>query len=405
MNETTGRMGRNVLWNTVGSIFYYICQWITTVLVVRLGSYSLSGVYSLAMTTSSSFAAISLFSMRNYQVSDTKGDFSDSTYFSSRVVSCLGAQLVCMTVAFLAAQTFLQFAYTSLFMVIRLAEALTDVLHGMDQHLNHYDWVGKSYIMRGLFSVVPFALCLWLAKDLLLAMIVMAILNIGISIGYDYRKTSRKTRLLPIRLDALMWTLLRNCSPLVICTLMLNLVNLVPKMLLEKKMGTELLGVYSAIANPTLIVQVVASMVFVPFLPNIAKLIVQKEYKIFRNVVWKVLLMWCAMGVVVTLGALAVGRFGLRILYNESILEYYDIFMPVVWTTIGVAGVWVLMSVVVAMRKIPQLLIGIALGFGVCMGTASILIDRFGMNGTSYCQIFALGIMMVYLTVLCMKQK
>ena len=59
-------MKKNIAWNTFGSIFYCVCQWLITVLVVWLDSYSAAGNLSLAMTTSSSFSAISLFSMRNY---------------------------------------------------------------------------------------------------------------------------------------------------------------------------------------------------------------------------------------------------------------------------------------------------------------------------------------------------
>lgn len=61
---------KNVIWNTCGSVFYSLCQWLLTAIVIRGASYEAGGVLSLAMTTSSSFSAISLFSMRNYQVSD-----------------------------------------------------------------------------------------------------------------------------------------------------------------------------------------------------------------------------------------------------------------------------------------------------------------------------------------------
>ena len=62
----------NVIWNTVGSVFYSACQWIITIIVVHVATYETAGHLSLAMTMSSSFSAISLFSMRNYQVSDVK---------------------------------------------------------------------------------------------------------------------------------------------------------------------------------------------------------------------------------------------------------------------------------------------------------------------------------------------
>ena len=40
----------NVLWNSIGSMFYLGCQWLITVLVVRLSSgFDAAGLLSLAM--------------------------------------------------------------------------------------------------------------------------------------------------------------------------------------------------------------------------------------------------------------------------------------------------------------------------------------------------------------------
>ena len=47
------------------SIYLLALQWLLTAIVIRGASYEAGGVLSLAMTTSSSFSAISLFSMRN----------------------------------------------------------------------------------------------------------------------------------------------------------------------------------------------------------------------------------------------------------------------------------------------------------------------------------------------------
>lgn len=38
----------NIFYNSFGMIFYYGCQWLTTILVVRLSGFEDSGNYSLA---------------------------------------------------------------------------------------------------------------------------------------------------------------------------------------------------------------------------------------------------------------------------------------------------------------------------------------------------------------------
>lgn len=71
---------RNMLFNTIGSLTYQGCLWITTVIVVILSdSYSASGILSFAMTIGNMFSAIGTYSMRTYQVSDVKGKYSQRT--------------------------------------------------------------------------------------------------------------------------------------------------------------------------------------------------------------------------------------------------------------------------------------------------------------------------------------
>ena len=71
---------RNMLFNTIGSLTYQGCLWITTVIVVILSdSYRASGILSFAMTIGNMFSAIGTYSMRTYQVSDVKGKYSQRT--------------------------------------------------------------------------------------------------------------------------------------------------------------------------------------------------------------------------------------------------------------------------------------------------------------------------------------
>jgi hypothetical protein len=93
-------MKKNVIWNTAGTLVYCLCQWLITILVVHIDSYGAAGYLSIAMTTSSSFSAISLFSMRNYQVSDVKGEFSANEYVGSRVLTSIIALITCSISAF-----------------------------------------------------------------------------------------------------------------------------------------------------------------------------------------------------------------------------------------------------------------------------------------------------------------
>ena len=48
-------VGQNALLNSIGSLFYLGCQWLITVLVIRIGSVEDGGDLSLAMSITNIF--------------------------------------------------------------------------------------------------------------------------------------------------------------------------------------------------------------------------------------------------------------------------------------------------------------------------------------------------------------
>ena len=390
----------NVIWNTVGSVFYSACQWIITIIVVHVATYETAGHLSLAMTMSSSFSAISLFSMRNYQVSDVKEEFNTNQYVSSRIWTCLIAFLGCVVIAPFGHSLF-QTLCIDAFMLIRVAEAIVDVMHGIDQKYEKYDFIGLSFIYRGVVTVGVFTLMLYFTNNLLLTLFVMAVINLLVAVFFDCKKTYGLEKFKVVLRERGIVTLLKKCFPLVIFTFFLSLENLIPKNVLESVYGATELGIYSSIASPTLVVQVFASVVFSPFLPMFSKIYYEGEFDKFRKLLHKTYFMLVALCVVVTVGALLLGRFGLTILFGEDILEHYYLFMPIVYCTLLTGMCWIISAIVILLRKIKELLIAIIIDFGICLAITYPVITRFGKNGVSIVQLISLPILVVVMMAIC----
>ncbi len=390
----------NIFWNTGGSIFYSICQWLITVLVVKMASYETAGYLSLAMTTSSSFSAIALFSMRNYQISDVSAEYPDDIYVGSRILTSVLSFICCFFSVFLT-NTFYQGLCTMTFMAIRLVEAMVDVLHGINQKQERYDFIGISYIMRGAITVSFFAVSLFLTGNLPFTLGIVAILNFVIICGYDWRKTYSISHFGISIWNSSVFGLLKKCVPIVIFSFLLSLENLIPKSVLQEEFGAEQLGIYSSIAAPTLVVQLFANVAFSPFLPIISTAIRNGEKEKFKTILHKTYLVFVGLCIIVTIGAFLFGRVGLKILFGEEILQHYAIFMPIVWCTILTGIVWVLSSILVALRKTKSLLTGMLVDFIVCVFLSRHLIKQFGMNGVSIVQIIVLAFYIIFMIVIC----
>jgi len=114
----------NIAWNTVGNIFYLGCQWLLSVVVVRVtGSYADAGTLALAISISSIFTILALFSVRNYQVSDITGQYSQSDYVSHRIITCSAAMLLCIVFTMIIGYSLGTTLSIIAYLLMRLVEA------------------------------------------------------------------------------------------------------------------------------------------------------------------------------------------------------------------------------------------------------------------------------------------
>lgn len=399
MSEKKNTLAKAMIWNTAGNIVYCICQWVITILAVKMDSFGAAGYLSLAMSTSSTFSTIALFSMRNYQVSDVNGEFKDTEYLGSRPITCAAACILCAIYAINSASIY-QMLCIDAFMLIRLAESFVDVLHGINQKYGRYDSIGKSYIMRGIATDVAFIAGLLFFKDIMTAILLTGIANIVLVVLYDVRETGKLEKLSLVIRDKHILSLLKKCTPIVITSFLLSLIPLLPRTAIQTMIGNDVLGVYSSIASPTLIVQVFAAYAFNPLLPKISVLFSEKRYDAFLSVFHKIMLFFAGFAVIVCAGAMLLGRWGLNFLYGSEILGSYELFMPLVWCTILTAYIWIMNSIVTAIRKIIPMLLSMASGFSICYLFTNNFIDWFGPNGASYIQILCFAIVFAELILI-----
>ncbi len=393
-------MKKNIAWNTFGSVMYSACQWLITILVVHISSYEAAGYLSLAMTTSSSFSAISLFSMRNFQVSDVKGEYSRHVYVGSRITTCIIAFLTC-AISSIFGNSIYQMLCIDAFMLVRVAEAMVDVLHGENQKFDRYDYIGKSYIIRGILTILSFVTGLLLTDNLMITLFLMAVCNLAVAFLYDWVHTNGLEIIKPIVWSDEVRELLKRCIPIVIFSFLLSLENLIPKNVLKDVMGTEQLGIYSTIASPTLVVQVFASVAFNPFLPAFSTVYLEKDYERFLKMLRKVYVALLGLCLIVTIGALLLGKIGLTILLGEKILKYYSLFMPIVWVTILTAIIWIISALIIAIRQIKWLLVGMIADFVLCVAIVRPCIEYFGKNGVSVVQLIVYSLYIIFMICVC----
>lgn len=388
-------MKKDIAWNTFGNIFYGFCTWVITILVVRMGSFTDAGYLSLAMTTSSTYNAIALFAMRNYQITDSGHLYSDGEYVSSRIISCLAAY-VFLAVAAVFSGSMYQAICIIAFMPVRLSEAYSDVFHGIDQMHDRYDLIGKSFTMRGIAVIVIFIAGTTVTGNLALTLGLISIATFAISILWDKRLTSKITTIEMRLKDSKILKLYLSCLPLMLFTFFMGMQMMYAKTVLSEVVGVTRQGIYASISNPTYAIQVMGAALFAPFLPVLAEYLKERDIQGFNRGVRKVTGILVVFSALVLVAASLLGRWVLGIFFGKEILDYYELFIPVVIVIIINTFVYWFQGVLVALRKNVLLAVGMIVDFMLFVILIRPAIEIFGMNGASYAQILSLGLYLLF---------
>ena len=388
-------MKKDIAWNTFGNIFYGFCTWVITILVVRMGSFTDAGYLSLAMTTSSTYNAIALFAMRNYQITDSGHLYSDGEYVSSRIISCLAAY-VFLAVAAVFSGSMYQAICIIAFMPVRLSEAYSDVFHGIDQMHDRYDLIGKSFTMRGIAVIVIFIAGMAVTGNLALTLGLISIATFAISILWDKRLTSKITTIEMRLKDSKILKLYLSCLPLMLFTFFMGMQMMYAKAVLSEVVGVTKQGIYASISNPTYAIQVMGAALFAPFLPVLAEYLKERDIQGFNRGVRKVTGILVVFSALVLVAASLLGRWVLGIFFGKEILDYYELFIPVVIVIIINTFVYWFQGVLVALRKNVLLAVGMIVDFMLFVILIRPAIEIFGMNGASYAQILSLGLYLLF---------
>lgn len=394
----------NIFYNSFGTIFYYGCQWLTTILIVRLSGFTDAGNYSLAMTFTAAFAIFALFNTRQFQVSDVTGEYTDATYIGSRLVAMAGAFVICVFGLFFNQYTMYQWCIILVYMLFKCGEAWIDVYHGIEQRNGRMDYICYSYLFRGVLMLVTFCGALILFHNLLYAIIAMTAATYIVALGYDRRKAFL---FIP---EKLVWNgseikkLMITLIPLVIVSVTNNLSISLPKYFLERYYGEAVLGYYSSVATPSMIVQVGASTIFVPLITPLADKLAADDKKGFVAILKKVAIVFVLLSVLAVVMSAWLGEWFLVLIFKEEIRPYAYLFVPIILTTLLISINASLFPVCTVLRELKgQLLVGLG-GVLSAVVVSIVCIKRYSMDGVVMA-LFATLILQIIIEIICVYRK
>lgn len=395
----------NIFYNSFGTMFYYGCQWLTTLLVVRLSGYEDAGNYSLAMTFTAAFAIFALFNTRQYQVSDVRGEYSDRTYINSRWISMIIAFLICLIGLVFNRYSMYQWGVILLYMLYKCAEAWIDVYHGVDQKNGRMDYICYSYMIRGILMFGGFCGVLYLTKNLVWAIGTITLVTYVVAFFYDRRIAEGFLRKEERGIDKeAVKRLMLAMIPLVIVAVTNNLSISLPKYFLERYYDAETLGYYSSVATPSMVVQVGASTIFIPLITPLADKLKEGDKKGFVGILKKVGVVFIGLSIAALIVSALLGEWFLTLVFGEDIQPYTYLFVPIIISTLLISMNACLFPVCTVLREIKgQLAVGIA-GIVSSWIASIVFVQKYSMDGVVIALLITLGIQII-IEIYCVYRK
>lgn len=380
----------NIIWNMAGNVLYLFSQWTLTIIIARIAGYDELGVFSLAMSISNVGFTIAAWGIRNYQVSDVAHKYSDTEYLYTRVATSIIAFGGVVAFAFICDYSGRQRLAIALYMLFRIGEALIDVFHGMLQQRERMDVVGKSFMLRGAFNFLIFFMLLYLTGSIIWAITGIVLSTVIVMAVWDYgcvkKLEIRTNRKKPMQIHALMW----ECMPLAIQQALFNTYATIPRFLLERIHGEVLLGIYSSITTPVVIIQAMANFIMVPYATQIARNVSEKNKGALTRSILVVLSAITGTGLLAAGFFFLFGEYGLALLFGDEVAREHRVLLPSVGAIMLVAYDSFLNIILIVFRQKRALVFA-----NICSVICSIIwaesiISEYGLSGTSYVHILAL---------------
>ena len=374
---------RNILWNSAGALTYSGCQWLMTVLVVRLSpSYGAAGVLALAMAVSNIFSPIALYKIRAYQVSDIHEEVSSGEYIGLRFITIALAFAIVIPYAFITC-SLSSLPSIILYLFFRAGESFIDVLHGIDQQHFRMDYCGRSLALRGVLFVSSFSIVLALTGILELSILAMILTTYPV-IVCDLKNAHQFSSVKPVFSLSIAFRLLRQCLPAVIGMSVCNFVVTFARQFLGMVQGDAALGIYASICTPVVLIQACSHYVYAPLLGVFANYLDKGNIQGFRSLLTKVA---GAFALIFGIGALAflfAGKWFLSFVFGTEIVAYSNVMYAAILSCALTACIAFLSDLMITVRQMVWNLVGNLSACVASLPASVILINQFGMNGASF---------------------
>ena len=388
MTDQVPSLRRNFSWTILGNVVFAACLWGVLAILTKLGSPDIVGRFALGSAIATPPIVFANLQLRAVLATDAAQTYEFRDYFAVRLLMLPAALLVVLVVAVLGYNRE-QALVIALFGLVRCVESLSDIFYGFAQKHERMDLVARSLWIRGMLAFALFGGTFWLTGNLALSLGGWAgawVLAIAFFDLPCLRRLLRRTdagSLKPRWNRKTVKNIVWLTVPLGLVMLLINLRNTIPRMFLESAFGEDQLGIFSALSYLVIAGSTVILALSQSSIARLAKYYSEGRRELFRNTIFKIILVGVVVGIGGVMVAAVAGKPLLTLLYSPEYAEHNDLFV-LIMVAGGVTFVGSLMGSPAMAMRLYRSILWIYLGNAIVLVVlAWVLIPRHGMTGAA----------------------
>ncbi|HJG37645.1 lipopolysaccharide biosynthesis protein [Enorma phocaeensis] len=375
-------------WNTLGGFLSAFQSVAMLMVITRVGNVVDAGIFSIAYANANVFLNVGKFGVRNYHASDIKGRFSLATYFYARVFTTVVMVLLGAAYLFYSASQ-LHYAPTKslvilLTLIFKATDSIEDVFIGDCQRRGKLDVGAKALSIRFATNILVFSVALVLTQDMVPSLVIATVYSLlYVLLEPFWMKSKRGLTSFGDASVSGVVKLLFECVPLFLATFLLLYIGNAPKYAIDAQLDDASQAYYGYISMPVLVINLLSSFIYNPFLPALTSAWTNGECSRFLRMFARQMVYIAAVTCMCVMGAFFIGAPVLGALYNAD-LERYVIDLLILLIGGGFMAVVSLFTLgITIMRRQTTLIWGYVAVSLTALVLSNSIVDLFGIRGAS----------------------
>lgn len=394
----SGRTTRDYVWNTVGVGLWGMVFPVLTIVVTQLAGAEQAGMFSLAFVTALLLMFVGNYGVRNFQASDLDEEYSFADYQANRVLT--------VVIMLVAGITYCKFrGYTDQMWLMSLGvylykavDALADVYEGRLQQVDKLYLAGISQAFRSAAALIGFSLALLITRNVGVSSIVMAAIAALTFVVFTFPLAQLETPKSRSANAKRVIALLKQCFPLFVALFMYNLIDNMPKFVMEGALSYDNQLYYNALYFPAHAILLTSGFIYKPMLLKMANAWADPAKRKKFDLI--IVVMFVIIVVITVVVAGAMGWFGLTImsfLYSIDFEQYRGLCFVMLAAGGVTAGIEFLYQVITVLRRQRAVTKLYLITFGFSLFVPVLLVNFTGLPGAVIGYLIVMCILLVLL--------